>query len=172
MILFIIGPSGTGKTYIRKEIFPDCKYVDVFEYQQKWRKGPGSPFENMCKADEEAITDFEELVKNKKEDEIVIFESTLASSERRKNYVARVREAIPEGVNESVCCMVMKPEEKDCLFLQTKKEEEAGVDVNDKDEKKRIKAYARSALEYQEYYQSFEGEGFDSIYAVIPIIRE
>ena len=185
MILFLTGASASGKTYLRKEVWPDAKCVDLYDYQQLARLTVDNTFNALIEADERSICALEEYAREMKEGEVVIYEAPLSGKGRRKNYAKRVRDALKEAGKEyeQIICIVCEPEEEDIETLirskyrinpkevpssQYAREYEANGELKNYYVRKNVK----DALTWRKHASKPEtSEGFDQVMIVKPILQ-
>lgn len=129
MIIFLTGSACAGKSRVRRDIWPDAKYVDIYDWQVKMYNSGLPMLQSALKAEEEAINEFMGLIDSKKPGEVVIFESPLSNSDRRKKYASLARE---HGPDEEIICLVVEPDEADIPYLVSKRVEKTDPEADPK----------------------------------------
>lgn len=170
MVIFLVGPVASGKTFLRKELFPDAKVVDIYEYQKNISDNSSFSIANLAEAEDKAISDFKTYLKKMKKDEDVIFESSLSNSDRRRKYAEIAREYAPEGTE--IACIFVNPEDKDVneLIHLRYNEEFANEHGDEEVFADAIKSKRQQWL--KEGTMPSKKEGFDYVLCAIPILSE
>ena len=153
MIVFIIGATCSGKTFMRTQVFTECDYIDVFDYQQD------KSISSIIEAEKKFTHDFESKIASKEESTILVIEHPLSTHHRRK----KLTDIIRKYTDEEIICMYMCPNASDVEFLVKKR-------FPDFDEKQK-----NYMLEDINYWNEFKDEpskedGFDKILKVVPVI--
>lgn len=98
MIAFVIGPACAGKSTFIKNNFPNCKVINLYDYQKN--------FMTVDEVWQSYLKCRDELKKAVQNNENVILEHTLLKKERRIMYI----EAIREITNAPIDIYVMLPD--------------------------------------------------------------
>jgi predicted kinase len=153
-IIFIIGPSFSGKSIYIKENFPDAKIVKISTFNKVVEAAyTNEEIEELAKnAQFYCAEALKNTIRSCKEDDIVILEHQLLKRQSREYYLSQVKEITDTPVE----CILMDPDEK--MIEQMLDFEHTFI---------RLHQYEKSKLELPS-----EEEGFASVTAAHPVFNK
>lgn len=128
-VMFVIGPSCSGKSTYIENRYPNIKKIDLYDYQKHLFERKFFSIPDILKSYEDCKIAIIEAVKN---NEDIVVEHTLSKASKRKEYI----DAIREISNTPIGIVVIYP--SDSKILENAKKRNVKITQADLDNYKKV----------------------------------